>query len=122
MGVRVSGFCLPCRKHFLLENRIKYPIRQVAQRAEKKHKVVIRRIMCPKRDAVVAVKKAIRALYVNHVTENLTTFIVLGRKIHLSYTIYGFGCKSATFINVTAAAEAKVGGQKNCAVAQLRQN
>lgn len=55
-------------------------------------------------------------------TENLTTFIVLGRKIHLSYTIYGFGCKSATFINVTAAAEAKVGGQKNCAVAQLRQN
>ena len=67
-------------------------------------------------------KKAIRALYGNHVTENLTTFIVLGRKIHLSYTLYGFGSKSATFIIVTAAAEAKVGGQKNCAVAQLQQN
>ena len=78
--------------------------------------------MSQKRGSSVGIKKAIRALYVNHVTENLTTFIVLGRKIHLSYTIYGFGSKSATFINVTAAAEAKVGGQKNCAVAQLRQN
>ena len=56
MGVRVSGFCLPCRKQFLLENRIKYPIRQVAQRAEKKRKVVvIRRIMCPKKEAAVSV-------------------------------------------------------------------